>query len=408
VVAVNKIDILETPDDVARVVGFVKEKAHALLGIRPQVFPVSARQARRGKAESNEALLRASGFDALEGFVTRALRDTVRVRLKLLNPLGVGQRVLEEAERAAQEQLAGLGADLSTLERVEELLKRHREDLGRDARARVADVEKGILEVYQRGAEVLARKLRIAGVVDLIASEATGAEIERKVVGDLSRVVERRVDEAVAALASREDAQGKQIAQLLASRTALHADRLDGGAVGGLGDGRAWPSSDLRREAQRVLETHDLQSQAQRIALLARHAALAAALSQLAAVLFAGAVFALAATTASQVAGILAGAALSLVGVMLVPLARARAGDRLGKTVGALREALASRLKASFDRELDHGRDRILEAIGPYSRFVRSEGDRLRAQREEIAELRSRLETVSALIESTRGPEARA
>jgi hypothetical protein len=100
-VAVNKVDILETPDDAARVIGFVKEKAQVLLGIRPQVFAVSARQARRAKAESNQALLQASGFLALEGFLTRTLHDTVRVRLKLLNPLGVGQRVLEEAERAA-------------------------------------------------------------------------------------------------------------------------------------------------------------------------------------------------------------------------------------------------------------------------------------------------------------------
>ena len=408
VVAVNKVDILETPDDVARVVGFVKEKAHALLGIRPQVFPVSARQARRAKSESNHALLRASGFEALEGFVTRMLNETVRVRLKLLNPLGVGQRVLEEAERAADERLAVLGADFATLEEVEGLLTRHGEDLARETRARVADVEKAISEVHARGVEVFAQKLRLTRAVELLAVEPTRAEIEREVVGDVSRVVERRVNEAAVALASSDVARSHAIAQLLEGRQAVHRDHIIGQAVGALDDERAQPSTELRREALRVLEAYDLRLEARRIARLARHAALATALSQLAAILLAGGVLALATTTAPLVVGILGAAAISLVGAVLFPLARARAGDGLGEAVGALREALASRLKAGFDREVGRGRDRALAAVGPYRRFVKSEGDRIRAQREELAGLRSRLETLRSRIESIRARELKA
>ena len=154
-----------------------------------------------------------------------------------------------------------------------------------------------------------------------------------------------------------------------------------------------------------MLETYDLRLEARRVARLARHAALAAAVSQLAAILLAGGVLALAKTTAPLVVGILGAAAISLVGVMLLPLARARAGDGLEEAVGALREALASRLKAGLDREVDRGRGRALEAVGPYRRFVKSEGDRIRAQREDLAGLRSRLETLRSRIESIRGRE---
>jgi hypothetical protein len=402
---VNKIDILETPDDVTRVITFVKEKAHALLGIRPQVFAVSARQARRGKSESNEALLRASGFGALEAFVARTLHDTVRVRLKLLNPVGVAQRVLEEAEHAAEARLAVLKTDFATLEQVEGLVDRHREDLGRDARARVADVERAISEVRERGSEFFAGELRLARAVELIASEATRAEMDRAVVGDVLRAVERRVDEAAAALASSEVAQSHAIAQMLEARRAVHGDPVIGPAVGALEDERARPPSELRRDALRVLATHDLRTEAWRIARLARHAALAGALLQVGAILLVGAVLALATTTTSQVVGILAAAALSLVGVLLLPLARVRAGDILGEAVGALRVALASRLRVAFEREVDQGRQRTLEAIGPYRRFVKSEGERIRAQRQELAGLRSRLETLKSRVESMRGPE---
>jgi small GTP-binding protein len=50
VVAINKVDILETEADRARVIAFVTENALKLLGVTPPVFPVSARQAQRAKA----------------------------------------------------------------------------------------------------------------------------------------------------------------------------------------------------------------------------------------------------------------------------------------------------------------------------------------------------------------------
>jgi small GTP-binding protein len=45
VVVVNKVDILETEADVARVLEFVSENARTLLGAEPQIFPVAARLA---------------------------------------------------------------------------------------------------------------------------------------------------------------------------------------------------------------------------------------------------------------------------------------------------------------------------------------------------------------------------
>jgi len=49
VVAINKIDILESEEDLGRVLAFVAENARALLGSTPDTFPVAARLAFRGK-----------------------------------------------------------------------------------------------------------------------------------------------------------------------------------------------------------------------------------------------------------------------------------------------------------------------------------------------------------------------
>ncbi len=56
VVVVNKIDILGSDEEVDEVVAFVADRARALLGFSPDVFPVSSRLAQRAKGGEPAAL----------------------------------------------------------------------------------------------------------------------------------------------------------------------------------------------------------------------------------------------------------------------------------------------------------------------------------------------------------------
>jgi small GTP-binding protein len=83
---VNKIDILRTADEVAEVVDYVSQNASRLLGVDPEVFPVSALRA----AEAEDGAARAaSGLPAVESFLLDTLDSGEILRLKLGNPLGV-------------------------------------------------------------------------------------------------------------------------------------------------------------------------------------------------------------------------------------------------------------------------------------------------------------------------------
>ena len=93
VVVLNKADLLETEEDVARVVGYVREQAQRTLGFAPEVFPVSARRALRARLAGDEAAprRRAASPPSRRG-CARPSPTSERFRLKLLNPLGVGRR----------------------------------------------------------------------------------------------------------------------------------------------------------------------------------------------------------------------------------------------------------------------------------------------------------------------------
>jgi len=400
VIVLNKVDILETPEDVGQVVEFVKDKALALLGLRPQVFAVSARQARRAKVESNDALLRGSGFGALEGFVTRTLHEALRVRLKLLNPLGVALRVLAEARQAVDARLELLKEDVITLEEIEGLLALHRDDLGRGVRHRMASVETAVFEAEKRGRGFLERSLRFVRVVDLVGRDGVGAGFAREVVADLPRVVEKRVDEMADWMVASEVRQWQGIADRLQRRQAAHADRAPIPAAAPLEFDLGRVVKDVRREAHRALDTYDHAADSRRLSALARAAAAGTVVLPLAGVGLAVLVLATSDTAVLRGGVLVAAALLCATGFLLLALVRRHASADFGRKIADLRGMLASRLKLTFDKELEQGQLRAKEALSPYSRYVRSEGERLRGQRDELATLQRGFEALKTQIEA--------
>src|SRR5690606_8320038 len=110
VIVVNKVDILERPEEVASVERFVRESAAALLGVTPEVFAVSARAALRAKTAGGPP--EPGGFGALESYIVTTLDEKERVRLKLLNPLGVGRRMVDQYSAIAESRLNLLDDDV--------------------------------------------------------------------------------------------------------------------------------------------------------------------------------------------------------------------------------------------------------------------------------------------------------
>src|SRR5215213_7581601 len=141
VVVINKVDIFESARDLEAVRTFVADNARALLGFNPEIFPVSARLALKGKQGDAEAWS-SSGFEALERYIATALDAPGRVHLKLLNPLGVGSSLVERHSGFVKDRLVLLKDDFETLDEVERQLSVYQQDLTRDFEFRMADVDR--------------------------------------------------------------------------------------------------------------------------------------------------------------------------------------------------------------------------------------------------------------------------
>jgi small GTP-binding protein len=400
VVAVNKIDILESEEDLRRVLAFVEQSAQPLLGVRPRVFPVAARLALRAKTgqEGPEAL-RQSRFEALETYVAETLDEEERVRLKLLNPIGVALRLLEQRLEVVEGRLRLLGEDVDTVENVDRQLALYEEDLARDFRFRLSDVEKVLLEFERRGIAFFDEMLRLGRLFDLVSQAKLRRAFEREVLADLPKDVERRVEEVIDWMVQSDLRQWQGLMELLERRRLEHADRLVGRLSGLFEHDRVRLLEDARREAQRAVETYDREKESARLAGSVQAAVAGTAFLQVGALGFGTVVTMLATTTVVDVSGILAAGALSVIGLLVLPAKRSAAKSELKGKVEQMRVRLMSALTARFQDELLKSLLRIREAISPYTRFVRSERERLTEGRQELQRLREGLERLRVELE---------
>ena len=399
-VVLNKIDILETPEDVERVAAFIRDSARSLLGFVPEVFPVSGRQALRAKTgRGGPGMLDASRFEALERYIKTTLDQKQRLRLKLLNPIGVGSRLVGVHLAATRQRIDLLRDDVAAIETIEAQLAAYREDMGRDFRFRLADVENVLHGFAARGNDFIDRTLRLSRIFDLVNQSKLKRDFEREVVADLPRLVEARVDEVIDWMVASHVKQWRAVVERLEERKGKHEGRMLGRVDGAFEADRARLLETVKRETRRVVETYDREAEANRLADSVRLAVAGTAFIQVGA-LGLGTVLTMAATsTLADVTGLLAAGVVSVLGLLVLPARRRAAREELRAKAEHLRHRLLAALTGQFDRELEHSVQRIAEAIAPYTRFVRSERDRLTAVGGDLERIGQALEGLKAAIE---------
>ncbi len=405
VILLNKIDLLEEAE-IAQVVDYIRQNALALLGFAPEVFPVSARLALRAKqAESRaerEKLWAASRFEAVEVYILKTLDQKSRVQLKLQNPLGVGERLAAGYLELARHRLALLAQDLKAIENIEGQLEIYRADMQRDFRYRLADIEKVLLAMNNRGMAYLDETLRLARVLDLINTQRIRGEFERQVVADTPYEIERQVHTLIDWLVDRDLRQWQATLEYLERHRARMHERADSpaprgeeriiGQVGGTFEyNRQALLDSVGRAAKEVVLSYDREAEARELALSVRDAVAGLALSQVGAVGLGALLVAILHGALLDFTGLLSAGALAVVGLLIIPARRRRAKNDLNEKLENLRHQLIAAMSAEFERELAHSLQRLREAIEPYTRFVR-------AEQQKLARIEGELGTISATL----------
>jgi small GTP-binding protein len=404
IVILNKTDILDTGEAVQQVRDFVLQHAADELGFTPEFFPVSARLARQAAAsadpEQARALRQASGLDALERFIVNSLDDQARLRLKFTNPLGVAQHVIEQLQASVGEQADALEDDTDTVAALENVIAAYQQDLHAELQPRLAEIENILIRLQERGLDFFDTTMRLTNIAQLARGDQVRRQFEDKVLADVPRQIETRVQRLIDWLVHKDLHQWQQIMNYLQRRQARYTDHLFGEGAAALDARRRGLIDSVGQTAQNIVETYDREQEARALAANVESAVAQVALIEAGAVGLGALVVSAVASTAVDITGLLAAGTLAVLGLFVIPYKRKQAKDNFRQKMQQLRDRLVGALTTQFNNEAATSIARLKDGVEPYTRFIRAERQRVDQTLERLDALRRRTSALKAQAES--------
>ncbi len=400
VFVVNKIDIHEEAD-VVDVLGFVKENAQALLGREPIVFGVSSRQARQAKnsadADERTRLWAQSRFESLERYILETLDEQERLRLKLANPLGVAQKLVEKYLGVAGARRELLKDDVQTVRTIEAQLGAYEGDMRREFKYHLSHVDNVLYGMAQRGDNFFDETIRIQRILDLMNADRIRGMFEREVIADTPLQIETQTRDLIDWLVDQDYRQWQAVTDYLNKRIARHEAEIVG-QLGPFEINRQQLIESVGRTAREVVSTYDHEAEARELGDSVQRAVAQTALVEVGAVGLGALLVKVLALTVADITGILAAGAIAAFGFYIIPNKRRRAKLDLQDKINDLRRRLGDALTGQFESELTRSLTNIRSAMRPYTRFVETQQVSLADTEQALQAAQASLQTLATRV----------
>jgi len=413
VFVVNGVDRRNSDDQVDRVREYLTREITTRLGASsPTIYFISALQALRGKlalrrgasqpgshaapASATAAPDPRNDYPALEKYVLETLRETERVRLKLLTPLGVLRNLLKGNVAALDGRLLVVHEDARVLRSIREQLDAYSAEMRSDSERYLIEVRNVLYELEGRGRSWFERTIRIGNANFLRNKDAVENRFRAEVVRDspqeIEGVVHRMVDWTVQ--------RNLRLWSSVFAELDAHTVRLrESGALAPHGDtefhyNREELFARLREPIERRLGEFDTDKEARQIVESVKEAVTTAFGVNVLAIGLGGILVAAFTTAALDVTGVLTATVFAIAGWLIIPARRRRLVNEFEAKIAKLNEDLAKLLRAKFEEQLGRYEQQVVEIVAPYGRFLETERTKLESG---LAELRDADREVTTL-----------
>jgi small GTP-binding protein len=414
VVVVNKTDLLRDREDIQQVVKFVADGFRERLGIEPPIFPIAGKLAYEAKttATGQDAIKmwQRSGFGELENYIFNTLDQTSRIRLKMLSPLNVLDKLLTKYHTTTQDRLKLLEQDARTVDDIEKQLALYQEDMRRDFDGRQARLHNLLNDLNERADSFFDDTLKVTRILELARNtDRLKADFEQRVIADTPRRLEAAVTDMVEWMVERESRTWQEINRYLQERRQVGGDanmlgRADN-AFERFNYNRRMLLQQTGEQARLVLQGFDQRAEAEKLNQQVKEAISRTALAELGAVGLGAGLLVILGTLALDVTGIFIALAAGGAGLYILPAKKRKAKYDFRHRIETLRGQLTSVLREQFENELVASVERVREAIAPYTHFIRTERERLTVLDKEYGTLRREMTNLQTAIETATAPK---
>lgn len=400
VFVLNKVDIFESDSALQEVRDFILKHTATILGDQPDLYPVSAKLAQRALSEldpeERTRLRSLSRLDDLEQFISATLDDTARLQLKFNNPLGVAEHLIVQAGGSLSTQSEALNEDKLTAASLETVITEYERELRSELPPRLAEVENILHRLEQRGLDFFDSTMRLTNVQNLMRGDKVRAEFEKQVLADVPQQIEDQVQRLIDWLVQKDLHEWQQVMSYLQRRRAQNLDHLVGEGIGPRESRRRELVETVGKTVQDIVESYDRNKEASELAASVEAAVAQAALLEVGAVGLGALVTIAVLSSTLDITGILAASTLAILGFFVIPFKRKQAKDNFKEKMLNLRTKLLGALTTQFSNERESVIARLKDGISPYTRYVRSERERIDKAETTLARLRQSLSELRA------------
>lgn len=404
---VNGVDRRNSDEQVERVRDYIAREVTARLrpAVPPTIYCISALQALRAKLAARDGTAPPPAdprneFPALERWLLETLRETERVQLKLLSPIGVLRHVIDRHLATLDRRLSVLDADTRVLGSVREQLDAYLAETRSDAERYQLELREVLAGVERRGRSWLERNIRIGNIRLLRNKDAVENRFRAEVVQEAPREVEEVVHRMVDWTVKRNLTLWTSVFRELDAHTArLRAS----GALASERDAefvynREELFTRLREPIQRRLDGFNTEDEARGIVQSMQEAVAQAFGVNVLAVGLGAALVAAFTTTALDVTGVLAATLFAVAGWLLIPARRRRLIRELEARIEKLGAELCALLSSRFQEQLGRYEQQFVEVVQPYQRFIETEQAKLTRGAGELRSARGEVDGLEGRI----------
>ena len=414
VFVVNGIDRRNDDGQLDRVREYLaREVTTRLGGTTPTLYFISALQALRGKLNGDSVAADANNeYAALERYVLETLRETERVRLKLLTPLGVLTYVLKGNVSTLEVRLTVVQADAGVLRSIRDQLEAYSKEMRTDSERYLIEMRNVLYELERRGRSWFERTIRIGNAFFLRNKDAVENRFRAEVVQDSPQQVESVVHRMVDWTVDR----NLRLWRAVFSELDAHTARLRAsGALAPVGDtefryNREELFTRLREPVEKRLDEFDTEREAREIVTSVKEAVMTAFGVNVLAIGLGGIFIAAFTTVALDFTGVLTATLFAIAGWLIIPARRRHLVKEFEAKITKLNEDLAALLRTKFEEQLARYESQLLEVVAPYERFLGTERAKLesglqalRGAEDEVRTLERRV--AAAFPENTPSPK---
>ncbi len=388
VIILNKIDLLESREELDQVCEFVRQNAEIALKCEVPVLPVSARMAKKARAQMSQELWTGSGFEALERYIQDKMDERARFNMKMLSALGIASKVESDAAERVREEQRFYQEDRKLTDAIRGQLDLYQEDMNKEIARSMKEIHAIFNEIRERGHRYFDELFVLRNLPNLLKKDKNRLMFQENVLQNLPIEVERKTTEMVETLATQQQRMVQMIRMQIENRD------------------RQFPSSILPKEAQdkrselltrmqtsidTILEKIESDI-ALDIGMKHAQAAVTAGLAiEVSAIGIGAALTAIATTVAADVLGIIAAFWVGVAGFLVLPYYKKKAQKEFDEKITDIETRLINSLQGEFTQEVEDQISEMDEAIRPFERFVLASIESGQKQLETLGEIEMKI-----------------